>query len=57
MADDERPRSKGISPPLCKLCGVAHWFREPHVFKAEPAPKKAAVATPKAKPKGGKRAN
>jgi len=25
--------SKGATtPPMCPICGVAHWLREPHVF-------------------------
>lgn len=25
--------SKGATtPPMCPICGVTHWFREPHVF-------------------------
>ena len=21
-----------VTAPMCKVCGNAHWFREPHVF-------------------------
>lgn len=24
-----------MKPPICRVCGVAHWGRDPHVFKGE----------------------
>ena len=31
---DAKKMSKGnTGPPVCRLCGSAHWGRDPHVWK------------------------
>lgn len=42
-----------IGPPVCKVCGHAHWLRDPHIFGKT----KAKKADPKsfAKKTRGKR--
>lgn len=44
-----------ITPPVCKICGAAHWFSEPHANMSKPkavavAKAKAAMISPR---KGG----
>jgi len=34
----KKPPSKGkgnTGPPVCRLCGSAHWGRDPHRFKGK----------------------
>jgi hypothetical protein len=30
-----------MTPPVCRLCGHAHWLRDPHIFPDDPRPVKA----------------
>lgn len=51
--DEEAPaarpsKPKGTSAPVCKVCGAAHWFKDPHVF-AKGSGKPVPAAEKKAK--------
>lgn len=54
MSAEPSRRAKATDPPVCKICGVAHRFADPHVFGgSKPKTASAAASSHRLPPKTG----